>query len=220
MFLVREAANTLALRNGTNAQSYYIYNKYNSASDYERGMLYWTSDILALRNSGIGSGSMRPILIDGSTLYFQISGDTKWSINSSSTFYPVGDAKYDIGSTVNNVKTIYASNIVAKGEVQANSLRVTNAVQLAIATGGSVTLGNHHTYLANTNLTTVTLPTAVGNSGKIYTIKAVGPATSVTVTNSTGAQTIDGALSYSLTASNKFVTVQSDNANWWVIGNN
>lgn len=92
---------------------------------------------------------------------------------------------------------------------------------LNVTTGSGVTLDSTHSiYLCNVNAQTVTLPSAVGIKNRIYLIKCIAPATICTVTNATGAQLIDGALSYSLSASNKFVRVVSDNANWWIIGSN
>ena len=43
MILVRDAANTLAQRNGTNAQQFNIYNTFTSATDYERLEAVWGS---------------------------------------------------------------------------------------------------------------------------------------------------------------------------------
>lgn len=67
---------------------------------------------------------------------------------------------------------------------------------------------------------TVTLPTAVGITGKVYTVKLSAAAVSTGTVDTTGGQTIDGAASYSLSASKKFVTVISNGANWLIIGNN
>jgi hypothetical protein len=64
---------------------------------------------------------------------------------------------------------------------------------------------------------TMTLPTAVGITGRIYTIKTNQAAAVVATTSS---QTIDGSTTYSLTALYKYVTVQSDGSNWWIIANN
>lgn len=67
----------------------------------------------------------------------------------------------------------------------------------------------------------VTLPSATAGygAGRQFTVKLTASGT-CTITNATGAQTIDGALSYTLSAQYKYVTVQSDGANWNVIGNN
>lgn len=69
---------------------------------------------------------------------------------------------------------------------------------------------------------TMTLPTAVGNmfktAGRIYTIKLTASGSCTIAT--TSSQTIDGSSTYSLSAQNRYVTVQSDGSNWQIIGNN
>jgi len=65
---------------------------------------------------------------------------------------------------------------------------------------------------------TATLPTAVGIGGKTYVIKCSSAGTNAILT--TSSQTIDGAAKWTNTAVNKFTAVISDNANWWVIGQN
>jgi hypothetical protein len=62
-----------------------------------------------------------------------------------------------------------------------------------------------------TNAFTVTLPTAVGIQGRIYTIKNLQTANTCTVAT-TSSQTIDGASTAGV--ANGALTVQSDNANW------
>jgi len=66
--------------------------------------------------------------------------------------------------------------------------------------------------------TTQTLPTAVGRAGKIYTIILTAGGTATVAT--TSSQNIGTSTTYSLTAANKYVTVQSNNANWMIIGSN
>jgi len=65
---------------------------------------------------------------------------------------------------------------------------------------------------------TMTLPTAVGIDGRIYTIKLTASGSSTIAT--TSSQTIDGSTTYSLSAQYKYVTVMSNGSNWIVIGNN
>lgn len=104
---------------------------------------------------------------------------------------------------------LIATNIVAAEEVIAPALR------LNVVTGGSVTLtATNSIYLLSTHRNIVTLPNAIGISGRLYTIKLVSPATLGLITNFTGDQLIDGDLSYLLSESNQFVTLISDNANW------
>lgn len=61
--LHRDAANTLALRNGVNAQAFNIYNTYTDASNYERGCIKWSSNVLTIGTEAAGTGVGRNIAI-------------------------------------------------------------------------------------------------------------------------------------------------------------
>lgn len=65
---------------------------------------------------------------------------------------------------------------------------------------------------------TITLPTAVGISGRQYTIKLTAPGSATVATTNT--ETIDAATTYSLSAQYKYVSVISNNANWIIISSN
>lgn len=65
---------------------------------------------------------------------------------------------------------------------------------------------------------TATLPTAVGNVGRYYTIKNSG--TGVITVGTTSSQTIDGSTTYPLSTQYKYVTVVSNNTNWIITANN
>ena len=66
--LYRDAADNLAQRRGTNAQTYRLYNTYTDASNYERGYLQWNSNVLELGTEGLGTGTARPVRITAATL--------------------------------------------------------------------------------------------------------------------------------------------------------
>ena len=66
--LFRDAAYTLAQRNGTNAQTFRVYNTYTDASNYERGFLQWNSNVLEIGSEGAGTGSEQPVRITAATL--------------------------------------------------------------------------------------------------------------------------------------------------------
>ena len=68
-----------------------------------------------------------------------------------------------------------------------------------------------------TNTITITLPTAVGNSGRFHTIKNSG--TGVITIATTSSQTIDGLTTQSLLTQYSKITVQSTGANWIIISN-
>jgi hypothetical protein len=68
-----------------------------------------------------------------------------------------------------------------------------------------------------TNTITITLPTAVGQTGRIHIIKNSG--TGVITIATTSSQTIDGAATQSLATQWSRITVQSTGANWIIISN-
>lgn len=81
---------------------------------------------------------------------------------------------------------------------------------------GATTLGDSNSVVNATSGTfTVTLPTAVGIAGRVYTIKNSGTGT-ITV-DGAGSETIDGALSAALLSRYSAITIQSDGANWIIL---
>lgn len=83
-----------------------------------------------------------------------------------------------------------------------------------IQTANYTATTNDSTILLNASSLTLSLPSAVGLLGKEYTIKN-GYSSTQTI-NATGSQTIDGSTSYTLSSLYNAVTIQSDNANWWI----
>lgn len=59
------AANTLAQRNGVNAQTFRVYNTYTNASNYERAKIGWNSNVLEIGSENLGTGSLRNINLIG-----------------------------------------------------------------------------------------------------------------------------------------------------------
>jgi hypothetical protein len=59
--LFRDAANILAQRNTTNAQTFRVYKTHTDASNYERATLDWntTANVCYLRNEAAGTGTAR-----------------------------------------------------------------------------------------------------------------------------------------------------------------
>ena len=76
--LTRDAANTLAQRNGTNAQAFNIYNTYTDASNYERGIVGWSSNFFDINSNAAGTGTARSIRIraGSATWTFDTNGST------------------------------------------------------------------------------------------------------------------------------------------------
>lgn len=62
-----------------------------------------------------------------------------------------------------------------------------------------------------------TLPTAVGQTGKIFTLKKIDSSANAITVATTSSQTIDGPVSIKLAARYNYLTVISDGANWLII---
>lgn len=90
--LATDAANTLALRNGTNAQSFNIYNTYTDAANFERGFMNWSGNQFQIGTTQGGTGVAR-------NLNFITSGSGRWQINTNGHFLAVSDNTYDIGAS-------------------------------------------------------------------------------------------------------------------------
>jgi len=63
LFLQRDAANTLALRNSTNAQKFNSYGTYTDVSNYRRvALAMTTTGVATLKPEGAGSGASGNVL--------------------------------------------------------------------------------------------------------------------------------------------------------------
>lgn len=109
VLLEREAANELALRNGTNAQTFRVYNTYTNASNYERLSIGWSGNILDVTHQKSGTGSDRSIRLSAQQIIFRNTGGTEfWVFNSSGHLVTGTDNTYDIGASgATRPRTIY-----------------------------------------------------------------------------------------------------------------
>lgn len=97
------------------------------------------------------------------------------------------------------------------------------AQTVTTVTSNTTLNATHSIVLCNNGATviTITLPTAIGISGRIYTIKREDLSTANVEINTTSSQTIDGmATSITLTNPKEAVTVFSDGANWKKMSSN
>jgi len=83
----------------------------------------------------------------------------------------------------------------------------------------TVTAANSSIYVdATGGAATVNLPTAVGNTGKIFTIAKIDSGTNTVTIDPNGSETINGATTAILSVQFDNITIQSDGANWRIIG--
>lgn len=98
LVLERDAANTLAQRNGTNPQAFRVYNTYTDGSNYERGFVRWNGNVLQIGAEWAGTGSVRDIVL-GSP-----SADTNIHVGYPgfhyATFSPIGTARLAVRSNM------------------------------------------------------------------------------------------------------------------------
>ena len=77
---------------------------------------------------------------------------------------------------------------------------------------------DYNLIFTGTSATTVTLPTAVGISGRMYTIKNASTNSSVLTVATTSAQTIDGTTSQVLSNPYQTISVVSNGTQWNIVG--
>lgn len=149
VFLFRDAANILALRNGTTAQTLRSYNTFTDASNYERGTLLWTGNKFSIRVENAGTGTARNMELfvsSGASLFFGTGGTNRWTMNSSGHITADADNSYDIGaSAATRPRNVYIAGLLtlSGGTLLATSAALTNgaAAQTATITNGP-TAGN------------------------------------------------------------------------------
>jgi hypothetical protein len=110
VILLRDAANTLAQRNSTNAQAFNIYNTYTDASNYERGQLLWSSNTLRSGAEAAGTGSSRPVTIFATvtaSVQFETGGQLRWKVDPNGHFMAQSDNTYDIGAAATRPRNLY-----------------------------------------------------------------------------------------------------------------
>lgn len=105
--LRRDAANTLAQRNGVNAQTYNIYNTYTDATNYERAHMGWTADTFVIGTEAAGTGVARDLSFEvggAKVIRFFADGAARLEIDRDSViaakplkFFP--DGTHDIGAS-------------------------------------------------------------------------------------------------------------------------
>jgi hypothetical protein len=70
---------------------------------------------------------------------------------------------------------------------------------------------------ANGAAFTITLPTAVGNTGKIYAVKKIDSTFNAVTLDGNASETIEGSTTTTLNTQNECLTIISDGANWRIL---
>ncbi len=157
-------------------------------------------------NSGTGgvSGLRLKQLPPGAVLFMSATADV--TQNNSNFFFDATNYRLSVSA----------------GVTPASTLQVGGSLGMAIVTktanySASV---NDYTILCNntSGAITISLPTAVGITGRIYVIKKISAAgNNVIVAGFSGVETIDGNITNTLTAQYSDITIQSDGTSWYIL---
>ena len=153
--LAVDAANVLALRNGTSAQAFNVYNTYTDASNYERGYARWNAGVYEFGMEALGTGATKHVRLNratGANLYL---GD--WIDNSSGHFLASVDNTYDIGASgANRPRRIYAAGFV-----------VTQSTTVAGLTAAATAGAGARSFVTDATATTFLSVVAGGGANKV-----------------------------------------------------
>ena len=167
LIITRDAANTLAQRNGVNAQTSRVYNTYTDASNYERGFVGWSANVFTISVENAGTGSNRALSVIGkgnatlestlASVFFRTNSANRWSIGTDGHFTAAVDNTLDIGTSgalrprnlymaswIRMATTVVASLPAAATAGAGARMFVTDALTpvfgSAVAGGGAVTV--------------------------------------------------------------------------------
>jgi hypothetical protein len=117
LFLTRDAADTLAQRRGTNAQALRVYNTFTDASNYERGEISWSGNVLTVGTTNAGTGVTRRLTLSGAgDMVLSTGGSQRWNITGLGNFVAVVDNTYDIGASgANRPRSIFVGTSIFAG---------------------------------------------------------------------------------------------------------
>jgi hypothetical protein len=143
---------------------------------------------VAVANGGTGASTLTGVLIgNGTSAVTGVAGTASQLLRRNS-----GNSAYEFFTPVYNSRTV----TVVSANTTASAAAYTDYVYLA------------------SGVTTITLPTAVGNTGK-YTVKNTG--TNTVTVNTTSSQTIDGSTSITIAVRYTALDFVSDGSNWNII---
>lgn len=144
------------------------------------------------------------IITDLNACHMTTRGDIIHRGASAITRLAIGGTKKILKSNGTDPEWTYDSGVTAVESTSAVTLTDSHeTVKVTAATGVPVT---------------VNLPTAVGRSGKRFTIKKVDATTAAVTWDFYGSETADGSTSIAMTAQWDYRTIESDGSNWLITG--
>ena len=139
--LLRDSANSLAMRNGANGQTLQLYNSYTDASNYERftvGRIVAFGNAVGIYSNALGTGTQRSLFIGGGAIsIFQDqvgAGGVTWAFDRlTAEFTPQTDNSYAIGDATHRASNIFSAlgtftGITVNGAASTGNLNVTGGI--------------------------------------------------------------------------------------------
>lgn len=181
-----------------------------------------TAGLLKIRNAANSAWVTVGTLATSYLGNMQTTGGTfSGAIDFSNTDY----MKIPVGTTAQRPVSPAAGHIRYNSDLKSMEIyedavwiQIGDRIALATKTSAYTLVNSDDTILGDCTSAsfTLTLPTAVGITGKRFTIKKINTANTLTIAT-TSSQTIDGATSEALYGSTGCLVVQSDGANWILI---
>jgi hypothetical protein len=114
LVLARDAANTLAQRNGANAQVFRIYNNFSTASDFERGFMRWSSNVLEIGSEvgGTFTTARTLKLVNPTTIQITPSNAV---LQIDANVRPTSNGSNNLGTDSVRWATTFTANVVQSG---------------------------------------------------------------------------------------------------------
>ena len=111
------------------------------------------------------------------------------------------------------------TQVTINGAVSIQSTETLEGLNVITKTADYTATNNDDVILCNATSAaiTITLYTAVGNEGQKLDIKKIDSSSNNVTIDGDSTETIDGDLTFSLTAKDESVTIVSDNSNWYII---
>jgi len=189
VLLERDAANTLALRNSTNAQTFRFYGTYADASNYVRGSLSATSSLvtLASETAGTGADNIPLALLPAGTSPIQFLAPSG-AVATQRVFTVLNASSVDVGGWT------AGGSIVQTNLGTAPTVSVTNACLTYVA---DVAAANAELFCRDENGEITRL------TGVTRVLDQDFPATTTTLADITGAG-IYGSLTFNVEASKPY----------------
>jgi hypothetical protein len=164
-------------------------------------------------------GTSAPLRVKSNGNVMLVADNNNDDPSASFTFFNNGEGAANI------VMTLAESGNLGIGVPTPNSrLHVAGPISTAVKTiGADIVLDDSHSMVlcdgpAGTTLN-IGLPSAAGIAGRQYTLKNIAGNSAVNI-KPFSTETIDGVNGYLMDVQYKYVTLLSDGANWFIIGNN